>query len=88
MLATATHDTKRGEDARARLNILSEIPEEWDRQVCRWAELNAGCRTSLDQAWAPDRNEEYLYYQALLGAWSADPAAEPWPAWLNAYPLI
>jgi (1->4)-alpha-D-glucan 1-alpha-D-glucosylmutase len=72
MLATATHDTKRGEDARARLNVLSEIPGEWRRQVFRWARLNASHKTSVDGEQAPDRNDEYLFYQALLGTWPAD----------------
>jgi (1->4)-alpha-D-glucan 1-alpha-D-glucosylmutase len=74
MLATATHDTKRGEDARARLNVLSEIPKEWGRQVSRWARINARHRTLVDGVPAPDRNDEYFFYQALLGAWPAEPA--------------
>ncbi len=76
MLATATHDTKRGEDARARLNVLSEIPEEWRKAVSRWARLNAVNRTSVEGEPAPDRNDEYLFYQALLGAWPAEPIEE------------
>ncbi len=74
LLATATHDTKRGEDARARLNVLSEIPKEWGRTVTAWARLNTRNRTKLDGEPAPDRNEEYFFYQALLGAWPAEPA--------------
>jgi len=69
MLATATHDTKRGEDARARLNVLSEIPMEWGRNLSRWARINAGNRTPVDGSPAPDRNDEYLFYQALLSTW-------------------
>ncbi len=89
MLATATHDTKRGEDARARLNVLSEMPAEWRRMLFRWARLNARNRTAVDGAPAPCRNDEYLFYQAMLGAWPADdpagststddPAANPPP---------
>jgi (1->4)-alpha-D-glucan 1-alpha-D-glucosylmutase len=71
MLATATHDTKRGEDARARLNVLSEIPDEWGRCLTTWARINASNRTILEGRPAPDRNEEYLFYQALIGAWPA-----------------
>ena len=61
LLATATHDTKRGEDARARINVLSEIPGQWDQALRRWRELN--------RALAPHPNDEYLFYQTLVGAW-------------------
>jgi (1->4)-alpha-D-glucan 1-alpha-D-glucosylmutase len=71
MIATSTHDTKRGEDARARLNVLSEVPQEWRRHVFQWARLNARNRTEVDGQPVPDRNTEYLFYQALLGAWPA-----------------
>jgi (1->4)-alpha-D-glucan 1-alpha-D-glucosylmutase len=71
MLATSTHDTKRGEDARARLNVLSEIPREWGAAVWRWSRTNAPNRTRIDGDWAPHRNDEYLFYQALLGVWPA-----------------
>lgn len=74
LLATATHDTKRGEDARARLNVLSEIPGEWRRLIFQWARMNAGHRTEVHGQRAPDRNDEYLFYQALLGAWPAERA--------------
>jgi (1->4)-alpha-D-glucan 1-alpha-D-glucosylmutase len=69
MLASATHDTKRGEDVRARINVLSELPEEWGRQLSTWARINAGNRTLMDGQPAPDRNDEYLFYQTLLGIW-------------------
>jgi (1->4)-alpha-D-glucan 1-alpha-D-glucosylmutase len=65
--ATATHDTKRGEDVRARLNVLSEIPAEWRDAVARWAALNAPYRITLDEQTVPDANEEYLLYQTLVG---------------------
>jgi (1->4)-alpha-D-glucan 1-alpha-D-glucosylmutase len=71
MLATATHDTKRGEDARARLNVLSEIPDDWRRAIGRWARLNASQRATVDGVPAPDRHDEYLFYQALLSIWPA-----------------
>jgi (1->4)-alpha-D-glucan 1-alpha-D-glucosylmutase len=71
MLATSTHDTKRGEDARCRLDVLSEIPDTWAENVARWSRLNASARTNVDGEPAPDRGDEYLFYQALLGAWSA-----------------
>src|SRR5262249_50685456 len=69
LLSTATHDTKRGEDARARLALLSEMPEEWGERAARWRELNAPQRYELGGESAPDANHEYLFYQALLGAW-------------------
>lgn len=72
MLATSTHDTKRGEDARCRLDVLSEMPAAWAQHVARWGRLNAGARTNVNGEPAPDRGDEYLFYQALLGAWPAD----------------
>jgi (1->4)-alpha-D-glucan 1-alpha-D-glucosylmutase len=74
----STHDTKRSEDVRARLNVLSELPGEWADRVGRWAHLNERHRTGQeDAAFAPDANEEYLIYQTLVGAWvnDADPSA-------------
>jgi (1->4)-alpha-D-glucan 1-alpha-D-glucosylmutase len=71
MVTTATHDTKRGEDARARLALLSEIPREWGRRLGQWLRLNRTRRAEIDGAAVPDRNVEYLFYQALLGAWPA-----------------
>jgi (1->4)-alpha-D-glucan 1-alpha-D-glucosylmutase len=73
MLSTATHDTKRGADARARLNVLSEIPEEWSLAVSRWSRINARHRKDFEGEPAPSRNDEYLFFQALLGAWPAEP---------------
>jgi (1->4)-alpha-D-glucan 1-alpha-D-glucosylmutase len=77
MLATATHDTKRGEDARARLAVLSEVPERWRSALTRWRDLNAHVRSPGSTA--PDAADEYFYYQTLVGAWppgrrDADPA--------------
>ncbi len=69
MLATATHDHKRGEDVRARLNVLSEIPREWGRRVQRWARLNARKKTAWDGTIIPSPNDEYLFYQTVVGAW-------------------
>jgi len=71
MLSTSTHDTKRGEDARARINVLSEIPGQWRAMISRWARANASARTMVGGKSAPDRGDEYLFYQALLGAWPA-----------------
>ncbi|MBI2930777.1 MAG: malto-oligosyltrehalose synthase [Planctomycetes bacterium] len=67
--ATATHDTKRGEDVRARINALSEIPTEWQRAIHRWHVINLPCKATVDGNEAPDANEEYLLYQTLVGTW-------------------
>ncbi len=72
MLATATHDTKRGEDTRARIHVLSEIPQDWSQAARSWAELNARHKTEVDGHPAPDANDEYLIYQTLVGAWPAE----------------
>jgi (1->4)-alpha-D-glucan 1-alpha-D-glucosylmutase len=66
LLVTQTHDTKRSGDARARLGVLSTLPEEWRERVLAWREL--GDRLRTDSA-APDRAEEYLLYQTLVSAW-------------------
>ncbi|WP_020473886.1 malto-oligosyltrehalose synthase [Zavarzinella formosa] len=66
----STHDTKRSEDVRARLNVLSEIPADWAKAVRGWAKFNRSHRTELeDGTFAPDANEEYLLYQTLVGIW-------------------
>lgn len=69
LIATSTHDTKRGEDVRARINVLSEMPDEWGRCLKRWNGLNRAKHRIVEGRLAPDRNEEYLLYQTLLGAW-------------------
>ncbi len=66
--ATSTHDTKRGEDARARINVLSEIPGEWANTLGRWSRMNEPRKRNLNGRLVPDRNEEYLLYQSLIGA--------------------
>jgi (1->4)-alpha-D-glucan 1-alpha-D-glucosylmutase len=72
MTAASTHDTKRGEDARARINVISELPEEWRTHVSRWSVINTPARNQGGPAGAPDRNDEWMYYQALVGAWPAE----------------
>ena len=67
--ATSTHDTKRSEDVRARLNVLSELPGAWKQAASRWARLNRRGRSFIDDQSYPSRNEEYLLYQTLLGTW-------------------
>ncbi len=70
LLTTSTHDTKRSEDVRNRLNVLSEMPDGWAAQARRWAESNIALKTTLDDdTVAPDANEEYLIYQTIVGAW-------------------
>jgi (1->4)-alpha-D-glucan 1-alpha-D-glucosylmutase len=64
-LTTSTHDTKRAEDVRARLNVLTEVPELWQQAVRRWSAVNERHRENNQ----PDRNAEYLIYQTLVGAW-------------------
>ena len=73
--AASTHDTKRSEDVRARLNVLSEIPWEWQEHLERCSALNAPHKQKLNGHFAPDRNEEYFLYQTMLGVWPLDPAA-------------
>jgi (1->4)-alpha-D-glucan 1-alpha-D-glucosylmutase len=75
MLATSTHDTKRSEDVRARIHVLSEIPEIWREHVTRWRELNSPRKSLVNGDEAPSRNDEYLLYQTLVGAWPLDPLA-------------
>jgi len=72
MSTLSTHDTKRSEDVRARLNVLSEMPQSWQACLQRWGDLNARHRTEIDGEPMPSRNDEYALYQALLGAWPFD----------------
>lgn len=76
MLATATHDHKRGEDVRARLAVLSEIPDEWAHALRRFSRLNRLKRRSVAATPVPSRSAEYLYYQSVLGAWPMQPSSE------------
>lgn len=69
MLASSTHDTKRSEDVRARINVLSEIPEQWRKGLANWSHLNRKVKMIVDGKPAPSRNEEYLLYQTLVGTW-------------------
>ncbi len=70
MLSTSTHDTKRSEDVRARLDVLSEMPKTWAMQIMKWRRINRSRKQKLnDGRLVPDNNEEYLLYQTLIGAW-------------------
>jgi len=79
MLSTSTHDSKRSEDVRARINVLSEIPDQWRRRVRHWRDLNHAHKRMLQGAEAPSPNDEYLFYQTLLGVWPGrgDPPGDP-----------
>ncbi len=74
--ATSTHDSKRSEDVRSRINVLSEIPDEWQNHLELWSNLNAKHKQSVPGLSAPDRNEEYFLYQTLLGVWPLDQDAD------------
>jgi (1->4)-alpha-D-glucan 1-alpha-D-glucosylmutase len=65
---TSTHDTKRGEDVRARLNVLSELPDEWEERLKTWSRLNRKRKRKARGLEVPDRNDEYFLYQTLIGA--------------------
>jgi (1->4)-alpha-D-glucan 1-alpha-D-glucosylmutase len=73
--ATSTHDTKRSEDVRARLNVLSEMPDEWEQHLKRWSALNSKHKVNIAGQVTPDHNEEYFFYQTLLGVWPLDQEA-------------
>jgi (1->4)-alpha-D-glucan 1-alpha-D-glucosylmutase len=72
MNATTTHDTKRSEDVRARINVLSELPEEWEKRLLLWSDWNRKKKRVVGGRAVPDPNEEILLYQTLLGAWPLD----------------
>jgi (1->4)-alpha-D-glucan 1-alpha-D-glucosylmutase len=72
LIATSTHDTKRSEDVRARLGVLSELPTQWQLWLRRWSTLNRSRRTRADGEELPSRNDEYLFYQALVGIWPGE----------------
>ena len=69
LLATATHDHKRGEDTRVRLAVLSEIPQEWETAIGRWMRLNAPLKREVGGAMAPDVADELMLYQTIVAAW-------------------
>ncbi|MFP5502076.1 MAG: malto-oligosyltrehalose synthase [Candidatus Sericytochromatia bacterium] len=72
MLSTSTHDTKRGEDVRARISVLSEMPDAWSQALTTWSRFSRTKRVEIDGAPSPSRNAEYLFYQNVLGAWPLD----------------
>ena len=84
MSATATHDTKRGEDLRARINVLTEFPKEWEKKISRWRRLNPK-RSGVKGREVPDRNDEYFLYQTLVGSFPVDGDAEGYRRRLKDY---
>jgi (1->4)-alpha-D-glucan 1-alpha-D-glucosylmutase len=70
--ASSTHDTKRSEDVRARINVLSELSGEWRQAAGRWARINRKARSLINGESYPSRNEEYLFYQTLIGTWPSE----------------
>jgi (1->4)-alpha-D-glucan 1-alpha-D-glucosylmutase len=82
MLTTSTHDTKRSEDVRARISVLSELPGAWRQAVDRWRRFNRTRRREVGGAAAPSPDDEYLLYQTLIGTW---PLEEPDGAALDEY---
>jgi (1->4)-alpha-D-glucan 1-alpha-D-glucosylmutase len=76
LLATSTHDSKRSEDMRTRINVLTEMASEWYQHLGRWSRVNRGKKRRVSEEWAPSRNDEYLLYQTLVGAWPLQPPDE------------
>ncbi len=74
---TSTHDTKRSEDVRARINVLSEIPKEWRQEVTQWAKFNKKYKTNIEGRMVPEANEEYFLYQTLIGSWPLESLDDP-----------
>lgn len=72
MNASSTHDTKRSEDMRARISVLSEMPDLWERKLRRWSKANAGLLQKVGEEMVPDLNEQVHFYQTLLGVWPLD----------------
>jgi (1->4)-alpha-D-glucan 1-alpha-D-glucosylmutase len=69
MVTTSTHDSKRGEDVRARIDVISEVADTWQKHLARWGRINRRKKRLINHGRAPSRNDEYLFYQTLLGAW-------------------
>jgi (1->4)-alpha-D-glucan 1-alpha-D-glucosylmutase len=90
MLATSTHDNKRSEDVRARIDVLSEMPGEWRKLLRRWERMNRSKKTEVENLVAPSSNDEYLLYQILLGSFpleDGDDAMQSYSERIEAYML-
>ncbi len=77
LLATSTHDSKRSEDMRCRLDVLSELPAAWKLMLRRWSRINRAKKRTIDGRTCPSANDEYLLYQTLLGSWPLEPDFDP-----------
>jgi (1->4)-alpha-D-glucan 1-alpha-D-glucosylmutase len=77
MNATSTHDTKRSQDTRARISVLSEVPGEWQAHLSRWRHWNEPKKTKVNGILVPEPDMEMLIYQTLIGAWPLDEAEVP-----------
>ncbi|EKD28298.1 MAG: hypothetical protein ACD_79C00349G0001 [uncultured bacterium] len=75
MITTSTHDTKRSEDVRMRINVLSEIPDEWENNIRQWAEKNKNLKILVNNVYEPKPNTEYFIYQTLIGVWPDNPVS-------------
>lgn len=87
MNTTSTHDTKRGEDVRARLNVLSEIPIEWEGKVKLWSRINRKKKSKIDGMLYPDKNDEYFFYQTLVGTYPFEDAGDSYKSRIKEYIL-
>src|SRR6266496_1172978 len=84
MLASSTHDSKRSEDVRARINVLSEMPAMWRLRLRRWRDWNRKKKRLIEGQPAPSRNDEYLFYQTLVGVWPTEPVDDSaWRDWCD-----
>jgi (1->4)-alpha-D-glucan 1-alpha-D-glucosylmutase len=69
MLNTSTHDSKRSEDIRTRINVLTEMPQEWQKRFFLWSKINRPLKSQLEGRLTPTKNDEYAFYQNLIGSW-------------------
>lgn len=87
MNATSTHDTKRGEDARARINVLSEMPDEWEAALKKWSGLNRRRKRKAGSSIVPDRNDEYFLYQTLIGTFPLEGGMDEYRERIKAFTI-
>ncbi len=72
LLSTSTHDSKFSEDVRARISVISEIPDVWQKKINKWSRINKSRKIKTDDGFMPDKNDEYLFYQTLIGIWTQE----------------
>jgi (1->4)-alpha-D-glucan 1-alpha-D-glucosylmutase len=85
LCATSTHDTKRGEDARSRINVLSEIPRDWAAHIKKWTAYNRKYKKKMGDSLVPDKNDEYFIYQTLIGTYPFDGRLDDYKKRLQEY---